>query len=584
MLDVVARSQRGRACVYARGESKLSTPCVLGEPSEGGSGVSLTEGGRVVRICGAEVSVDPVIKTAADSGVACQPMTKDGIAVLRLPVRGDEILPADAEVVVVPNGFEVKGDYRTLVDQIPKVREVAGHGRLLAVLGIADPANLALLVYMGVDVVDDAYCRAMGASGVRLFPEGRAVGSGDVSAENVEDLKREISKIMLYLNAGRLRELVDQRSFSSAEEVAALRVLDDKGYAFEEECYPTASCRFSCNTVQSLRRPDIVRYETRMRELYKPPEHKRVLLLLPCSAKKPYHISRSHRLFASAIHTAQHDTLVHEVIVTSPLGIVPRELDAFYPANSYDIPVTGEWKPEEKDRIRRMLADLVSKGHYEKVVCHLGEDAELVRDMFPDMVETVVGDPVSPTSLKNLDKALREAAKGMDSVSYNLDRDASVKAAMTYQFGPEVADALMDGSKAMGKYPYWKVFRDADGKRTQICMMSAERSMFSLSLDGARIAAEHGYNVVDIQPFELKGSLFAVGVDRADRSIRIGDEAVIRRGGEVVGVGIAKMSGAEMEQTRRGVAVQIRHHRPGPQFRSLSATSPLSAYIRRKDG
>jgi Queuine tRNA-ribosyltransferases, contain PUA domain len=90
-------------------------------------------------------------------------------------------------------------------------------------------------------------------------------------------------------------------------------------------------------------------------------------------------------------------------------------------------------------------------------------------------------------------------------------------------------------------------------------MMSPERGMFSLTIDGARIVAGLGKNIVSIQDFQLKGSLFAVGVDSADHSLRIGDEAVVVCNGEVRGVGVAAMCGAEMEQQKRGIAVKMRH-------------------------
>ena len=59
--------------------------------------------------------------------------------------------------------------------------------------------------------------------------------------------------------------------------------------------------------------------------------------------------------------------------------------------------------------------------------------------------------------------------------------------------------------------------------------------------------------------FELKGNLFAVGVTSADSGIRIGDEAVVMCNGEVRGVGVAMMSGKEMCDLKRGIAVKIRH-------------------------
>ena len=563
MLDVVSRSQRGRVCEYRKGDGCIRTPFVLKTGAAGDTGITAGDDGRTVRILGSSVDVDPRLLTSAASGIPAQPRTRDGITVLRLPVSGDEIVPDDSEVVVVPNAFDVKGDFRRMVDQVMKARKAAGFGRVLVMLGIAEPANLALLSYMGVDVVDDSFCRAAGINGVSLIPEGNVASDEDCSEDNVSELDREAAKVARFIGAGRLRELVDQRSFSSADEVAALRIFDAEGYGYQEECCSTTGCRFSCNTVQALRRPDIARYQKVLSERYVVPSHKKVLLLLPCSAKKPYHTSKTHKLFASAIHTASHDTLVHEVIVTSPLGIVPRELDAMYPANSYDIPVTGEWKCEEKATIRRMLKELLEKGHYEKVVCHLGEDAELVEGLCDGMVETVVGDPVSPKSLENLDKALRDATKGMEPVDYLVDRREAIRSVLSFQFGKDVADAIMDeNTYGIGKFPYWKVFREDPEniqKKTQLCMMSPERGMFSLTMDGAEIIAGMGRNIVEMQDFELKGSLFAIGVDKADHGLRIGDEAIVVCGGKVRGVGVAAMCGAEMEQMKRGIAVKMRH-------------------------
>lgn len=563
MLDVVSRSQRGRVCEYRKGDGCIRTPFVLKTGAAGDTGITAGDDGRTVRILGSSVDVDPRLLTSAASGIPAQPRTRDGITVLRLPVSGDEIVPDDSEVVVVPNAFDVKGDFRSMVDQVMKARKAAGFGRVLVMLGIAEPANLALLSYMGVDVVDDSFCRAAGINGVSLIPEGNVASDEDCSEDNVSELDREAAKVARFIGAGRLRELVDQRSFSSADEVAALRIFDAEGYGYQEECCSTTGCRFSCNTVQALRRPDIARYQKVLSERYVVPSHKKVLLLLPCSAKKPYHTSKTHKLFASAIHTASHDTLVHEVIVTSPLGIVPRELDAMYPANSYDIPVTGEWKCEEKATIRRMLKELLEKGHYEKVVCHLGEDAELVEGLCDGMVETVVGDPISPKSLENLDKALRDATKGMEPVDYLVDRREAIRSVLSFQFGKDVADAIMDeNTYGIGKFPYWKVFREDPEnrqKKTQLCMMSPERGMFSLTMDGAEIIAGMGRNIVEMQDFELKGSLFAIGVDKADHGLRIGDEAIVVCGGKVRGVGVAAMCGAEMEQMKRGIAVKMRH-------------------------
>jgi archaeosine synthase len=247
------------------------------------------------------------------------------------------------------------------------------------------------------------------------------------------------------------------------------------------------------------------------------------------------------------------------VIVTSPLGIVPRELDVFYPANSYDIPVTGEWKCQEKEMIRSMVSGILSQG-YDKVISHLGDSTVLVEGL-AEIEETVIGDPTSPASLKNLDDALRKAAKGMEPADYSTERIGSVRSILTFQFGSDVADAIMDGSYAIGKFPYWKIMRDGPKEKIQLGMLTHERGMISLTLEGAEIVAGLGKNIVEMTDFEMMGNLFAVGVIRADPNIRHGDEAIVTLNGKVVAVGVAMMAGREMTDLKRGIAVKIRHKR-----------------------
>lgn len=556
MLDIVARSQRGRVCEYTRGEVSVTTPFMIG--SEGPVSIRSAEGGRVMDFFGTEVPLESGLLTTASSGMASDAVVKDGVQVVRLPLPDELVVDDSVEMVVVPNAYELRKDPRRIVDAVVRLREACGFGRLLCMLGIGEPSTVALLSYMGVDVFDDSLPRAAGLEHVLLMPEAEvAMGDGDVVGANIDYMVAELAKTRMFIEADRLRELADQRSFSSPSNVALLRLYDQNAYQYAEETCSTVGCRFSCNSTQALRRPDLKRYRDRMGS-YRKPEHKRILLLLPCSAKKPYHISKTHRAFASAIHTAQHDTLVHEVIVTSPLGMVPRELDACYPANSYDIPVTGEWKCEEKAMIRKMVGDLIAQG-YDKVICHLGEDYELVEGL-AEMECTVVGDPTSPKSLENLDKALRAAAKGMETVDYLVDRNNLARGLLEFQFGRDIADLLMDGDTyAIGKFPYWKFIREVDGKKIQMGMMTPERGMVSLTLEGAEVLAKAGYAAVEIMDFELKGNLFAVGVVRADPRIRIGDEAVIVCNGEVRGVGVAEMCGREMTDLKRGIAVKVRH-------------------------
>lgn len=557
MLDVLSRSQRSRVCEYTRNEKKLTTPAMIGS-AESDVWIEVKGMDRVLHIMGTDVIMESGLRTTSNSNVSTDVEVTEGIAVVRLPLPEDLSFDDSVEMVVVPNAYELRKDPRRIVDNIIRLRRAAGFNRLLYLSGLGEPSTIALLTYMGVDIFDDSLPRAAGISGIRLIPEAEIVTGQDESQNNIRAMEEELDKIRMFIATDRLRELADQRAPSTPTSVALLRLYDKEGYEYAEETCSFTGCRFSCNTTQALRRPDIQSYKARIKD-YRKPAHKRVLLLLPCSAKKPYHISKSHKAFSSVIHTAPHDTLVQELIVTSPLGIVPRELDAFYPANSYDIPVTGEWKPEEKAMIREMVGSVISQG-WDSVVCHLGEDYELVEGL-ADMVCTVVGDSTSPASIQNLDKALRDATKGMEPVDYMIDRNEQMRNMLRFQFGAEAADLLMDqNTYAIGKFPYFKLFReDAEHNKIQLGMFTPERGGISLTLEGAQILADGGYPVIEIMDFEMKGNLFAVGVIKADPRIHIGDEAIAVCDGKVRLVGVAMMCGQEMTDLKRGIAVKTRH-------------------------
>ena len=61
-------------------------------------------------------------------------------------------------------------------------------------------------------------------------------------------------------------------------------------------------------------------------------------------------------------------------MMTSPLGLVPRDLEDVWPAANYDVPVTGDWSSDELDRVRRMLLSLVERTGYAQIINHTDFD------------------------------------------------------------------------------------------------------------------------------------------------------------------------------------------------------------------
>ncbi len=92
-------------------------------------------------------------------------------------------------------------------------------------------------------------------------------------------------------------------------------------------------------------------------------------------------------------------------------------------------------------------------------------------------------------------------------------------------------------------------------------MLTPDRGMISLTLEGGEALMGKGIGQIEIGDFELKGNLFAVGIISADESIRPGDEVIMIHNGRLEGVGVANMSGTEMSDAKRGEAVRVRHKR-----------------------
>jgi len=305
-----------------------------------------------------------------------------------------------------------------------------------------------------------------------------------------------------------------------------------------------------------LTRPDIIRYRKRIMQRYVRPADKKVLLLIPCSAKKPYSSSKSHQAFKRVLTSLNNFDVVHEVIITSPLGVVPRELELYYPAAQYDIPVTGHWDREEVAMVQEMVKHIVSFG-YDHVICHLGDESEFVMPVLDEFVDTTgSASCTAKDSLDRLYEILQKYCSEYPRVSRGVDRASSMRSSAIFQFG-EVGAALTEGCEVSGSYPYSRILAG----RTQMGMLTPDRGMISLTLDGAERIAPSGKFIVNMKDFEMTGNLFAVGVESVTPDIRIGDEAIVMRKGKVEAVGVAMMSGEEMADSAKGEAVRIRHKR-----------------------
>ncbi len=447
----------------------------------------------------------------------------------------------------------------------------------LIVTGIATPQNLPILCYFGVDIVDNSRAVMAAHEGYYLLENGffqldklKELPCYCKACERVRneflelDVKgkteflKEHNTLKLQEQAGLLREIIrsetlrnfiEARAKTSPELTVMLRRANET--EFFEEVYP----RFKrsvvyLNTVESFKRPEVSYFLKRVIEVYTP--QTRTALLLPCTARKPYSLSKTHRRIFSGV--GKFMSFVDEIIISSPL-VCPREFELTYPAQNYDTPVTGIWSNEEIDFVAENLLNLLTG--FERIIAHVEGGYKKVvekveRELEIEIVYTSENGVTSRRSLRNLRRELEGVAEG--DIKNKKDRFMAVFNSMfRYQFGLELDEFIKSRKlKVRGRYPDLELHL-----KERILRIDNLYGMLDVDLGLAEYLIKMGVKLVEIDEFEPKGTIFSGGVVHADERIRPNDIVFFRNDG-FIGVGRALMSGREMVEATKGIAIEVR--------------------------
>ena len=520
--------------------------------------------------------------------------------------RSARDLGVDAYLLSDAQGFVGHGE--AFRNAIVRAKAALPPDAALGLSGVATPRNVAVLAYAGVDLVDATLARTKGTQGMYLTADAEhfledldelpcacpacakprsEFTRANCADHNVNALRAELRRVRERIRSGRLRDYVEGQARHEGWLTAAFREFDDQWGYVEERTPLMRDAEVTAASAETLDRVEIRRFADRVTSRYRNRFTDQPLVLVPCSATKPYSDSQSHRQFHDAIQWRG-----HTVSMTSPIGVVPQELETTYPAQHYDSVVTGDWSEDEIGFVTEVLRRYLERNDYSRVIAHVPADG------YREICERVESDPAvdvafeytcvdHPTTDESLGE-LNAALKSEPAYSKREREHNTVRAIADYLLGDGAGDDLFgglgaagreagDGDEAdryggetdvstTGRYPKLQVWGDdPDAGREgepgeQLVTMVPQYGTLSFTLAGARrwVASDAPTKRVEIDAFVPHGSVLAPGVVDASDDIRVGDEVVVD-GPKAFAVGRAAMSGPEMAGATRGVAVEVRH-------------------------
>lgn len=437
-------------------------------------------------------------------------------------------------IVVLVDAAQLAAQPERLVKAI-QVLKNRFPGSLLWTPGIGGPDNAAVLCWFGVDIFDLSRSRMCSSAGAILSVNGPRMPvesmneSSDMEVQ-IEQWRQSIASIKSHLSSGNLRSLVDKQSLNSPKLVEHLR-LHDKICTDQEgllSSHVDKEKQLDCSSHSSLNDPIVSDWCDFISNSYQAPDGlDKVLILLPCSARKPYRFSKSHGRFIRAIN----NNSCHEVMVTSPLGLVPRDLEEVWPASHYDIPVTGDWTSDELLRTQNTLLCLLQRHNYQLVINHSSMKLS-TGDV--ELIETRNGMTAGKhEALENLSNTVKEALDRLD-VPNRRNNRALMDTFASVSRKQMKNDSWLDGVSVRGKPPFWRLEKD----NKQIAIWSIDRRGFSFSKAAIPVLHENkSLSKMELKAgMKWKGDIFYSNIDSFDSDIKAGNDILVYQEGLPVGL------------------------------------------------
>lgn len=511
-------------------------------------------------------------------------------------------------------------NFREIINSILRIKERLPSDIMLKASGHIEPYIFPILAHLGFDVIDGTYLIYAGYNDIyftdivkkwkyNIQDEDSITCNCNACLDiqnkiqnnkepNLISIKEQINSLIALHNIqygtlliqtirdqmrlGTLRHFLEKTSMNSTFLISAIRYLDSLNPN------PIASIqtlrkdsKLICSGSLSYYESQIIAFREKIKKNAFPPSNTLISVLLPCSMVKPYSSSKSHRNFIKLMRDALGPdyNVVSQAVVTSPLGLVPRELETLYPASNYDISVTGSWDQEEimltsdaiKSWIQKFSVDI-------PIIAYLhGGYAEAFNKAMNDIKNPVV--LVESTDSERFKEVLKQnlsKIKELRSNKVNTEEDylksrssveeREIRAIADFQFGLGAGELLIGSAARLlqardenfkeiyGYESYGKIYLGRIDKNTGFIQLSYEGG------DRLKTLANKGMNLVKLNTEEISGTtIFKPAVGYIDPNLCSGDEILILDcNNTYLGVGVIIVNAVTAQKMRKGPIVKIR--------------------------
>ncbi|TFF88363.1 MAG: hypothetical protein EU550_01400, partial [Promethearchaeota archaeon] len=525
-------------------------------------------------------------------------------------------LISDSENIKILNlvdVFDSFSDFRNIIEIIIKIKSELDNNLVLMASGRIIPQHYPILSYLGIDLIDTSYllyisaenlyntieyllplhklkyptCNCLACKGnLKNICEKRQSPKDldSLTFHNLNSARDYMNKIKQYQHSEDFRAFLEKSSLDDTYTISLLKVLDKNHFNSikHHSKLIQKNKKIVCLGPSSYHRPDFEEYRRRVLNRFTPEEFTKIIILLPCSAKKPYSESQSHKRFNNIMKSFSEYPSFQEFILTSPLGVIPRQLENIYPVNSYDISVTGDWSQEEIEISGNMLLEFLNKYNDDiPIICHLGGGYTEILDYVVEKTNkrffySEIKEKVTNRDALNSFKDVIESQINKES---NFNQSVPTNENFTkmwyrkfikildYQFSKGIGLKLMEKCNNLKKnyrHSFIELFESKN--KNKLGTFKFSNGILSLTLNGAqKVAFEPEFsNYMVFDGDDLRGNtLFRPGVREFNENLLPDDQVVIFNSNKkkILAVGKMVVGAKSIKNLKSGRVAKINESR-----------------------